>query len=352
VTVQDLIQEVEASEIGKFSFGPSSIEGYAYTMQAGQKVYDSTLLKAEAPIVTLEVKPLPQMNQPLSFTGALGKIQVEANLTSSHAVSVGDSVQLQIKIQGATNLTELHLPLLQCQPGFSGFFQMSDLPPLAEVKDKAKFFYVELRPLTSLIDQIPSIEVSSFDSSTGTYVTQHTSPIPLTVDAKQLEIPAIPVISLFVPIPSVDKWPTPFLSPLEIEENIAPQAQFTHSWLKGKWILWMIPLGLILLLLQKYWHHKWEQRPKQQIPRSEELFRQALKTGSLPILEQAFWQRLSEKGVVAQDVFQLEELPSEGKLGQLHDFIFQLQALQYSSDKAFDPVQLRQRAQQLFEMIH
>ena len=36
-TVQDLTQEVEASELGTFQFGPSSIEGYAYTMEAGRK---------------------------------------------------------------------------------------------------------------------------------------------------------------------------------------------------------------------------------------------------------------------------------------------------------------------------
>src|SRR5207245_2665730 len=105
----------------------------------------------------------------------------ETTLTSSNSVSVGDTVQLQVEIQGVTNLTELHLPLLQCQPGFSGFFQTSDLPPLAEVKEKTKFFYIELRPLTSFIKEIPSIELSSFDPKTEKYVMQNSSAIPITV---------------------------------------------------------------------------------------------------------------------------------------------------------------------------
>ncbi len=39
VTIQELSQEVEASQIGPVSFGPASIEGYAYTLQGEQKIY-------------------------------------------------------------------------------------------------------------------------------------------------------------------------------------------------------------------------------------------------------------------------------------------------------------------------
>lgn len=351
VTVQDLTQEVEASEVGTFSFGPSWIEGYAYSMKTGQKVYDPTLLKSEAPIVTVEVKPFFLPNQPASFTGALGKIQVESSLISSNTAVVGDSLQLQVKIQGINNLTEFHLPLLQCEPGFSGFFQTGDLPPLAEVKESKKIFDVELRPLTALINQIPSIEVSSFDSSTGKYVIQSTNPIPLTIQAHPLEISSTSSLPLFNQFLSSDKWSVPLLAPLEIEEHEVPRIKITHSWLKGNWMLWMISIGTALLLLQKYWHKQWEQRPKPQIPPSEKLFKQAFKRGNLHLLEQAFWHRLWEKRIIPQDTFDLDKLRSEERFTPLHTFLFQLQALQYSLNKTFDPLQIEQIAKQLFYKI-
>lgn len=352
VTVQDLTQEVEASELGTFSFGPSVIEGYAYSMQTGQKVYDPTLLKAQAPIVTLEVKPFPQPSQPASFTGALGTIQAEAHLTSASSVAVGDTLQLQVKVQGVTNLTELRLPVLHCQPGFSGFFQMSDLPPLAEVKDKDKFFYVELRPLTSLAQQIPSIEVSSFNPETNKYITQNTQPIPIHVTAHTGETTSLSSIPSLMQIPPIGKWPTPPLPPLEMKSNGLEQSFISPPWLESKKILWMIPIGLILLLLQQYWWKQWKQHPKPSFPESEKLLKQAFKTQSLQILERAFWHRLWEKGKIPKGLMHLDKVSSkEEKMASIYSFIFYLQALQYSWDKNFNPQQLQQQAQQLFFQI-
>lgn len=350
-TIQDLTQEVEASELGTFSFGPSKIEGYAYTMQAGQKVYDSNLLKAEAPIVTLEVKPFPSQTQPLSFTGALGKIDAKAGLTSFHTLAVGDTLQLKIEVTGITNLTELHLPSLKCQPGFSGFFQTSDIPPLSEVKDQTKLFYVELRPLTALIDQIPAIEVSSFDPDSEQYIVRTTSPVPVKIIAQPLSLPSRSSIPSLMPSFSTAQWPAPRLSPLELEESIAPQLYTANSWQKGMWVIWAIMLAFALLLLQKYGHKKWQERPKPQIFQSEKLFKQALKQENLHLLEQAFWQRLWEKGIVPKGIAQLDKLPSEGKLAALSSFLFQLQALQYSANKAFNSSQLQRDAKELFDAI-
>lgn len=352
VTVQDLTQEVEASELGTFSFGPSLIEGYAYTMQGGKKVYDSQLLKAEAPLIAVEVKPLPQSIQPISFTGGLGRIQIENRLTSPHSLLAGDTLQLEVKIQGISNFEDLHFPRLQCQPGFSGFFQISDLPPLAEVKDNAKFFYVELRPLNAFIQKIPSIEISSFDSAKGQYVTQHTDSIPITVTAPHVEerspIASIPLLAQF---PSISKWPVPVLSPLEIEGNPVEQDLMTNSWLKSDRVLWLLPIGLILLLLQLYWKREWEKRPKPQVPKSEELLRQALKKENVQLLEQAFWHRLWEKGKVSRRFMQLDAVTPEKELASIRSFIFQLQAWQYSRNKNVNFTQVKRDAKRLFDQI-
>lgn len=357
VTVQELTQEVEASDLGTFQLGPSSIEGYAYTMQAGQKVYDPNLLKAEAPVVTLEVKPLPASQQPASFTGALGKIQAEATLQSSNSVSIGENIQVQVQIQGVSNLEALRLPVLQCQPGFSGFFQTSDLPPLAEVKDGVKIFQVELRPLTSLIKQIPSIEVSSFDSSTGKYVIQRTAPLLLTVEPSTKEKAPSDSVMMLTKLPTIGKWPTPALSPLEIKGFPFKVEEMKSSGIEGYWTFWLLPFGLAFLFLQKRWHDKLQKREKPVLPKSEKLFQQALKTDSfkslksLHLLEQAFWHRLWERGIVQQGNFEIKKIPDEKNIDKIHSFLFQLQALQYSSNKEFDPIQIKQDALYLFKKL-
>lgn len=349
-TLQDLTQEVEASELGTFSLGPSSIEGRAYTIQEGQKIYESSLLKATAPVVTLAVKPFPQSAQPLSFNGAIGQIQVQSSLISPSSIKVDETLELQVKIQGVTNLNELRLPRLECQPGFSGFFQVPSLPPLAEVKDAEKLFQLELRPLTSLMKQIPSIEFSSFDPAKGQYIIRQTAPIPITVAHHREEgvfSSSMPPLGL---IPIVTHWPAPFLAHLEVLEEGNSQENLSSFNPRGENIFWILPLSAILLLLQLHWKREWEKRPKPQIPKSENLYRQALKKENFQLLEQAFWNRLWEKGRVPPKSVQLEELASVG-LMPVQDFIFQLQMWQYGLEKGKSFGEVKEKAKRLMELI-
>lgn len=357
VTVQDLTQEVEANEIGNFQFGPSLIEGYTYKMKGAQKEYDTTLLQAQAPALTVEVKPFPAPDQPPSFTGALGIIQAEASLESPSKVFVGDTLQLLIKIGGIDNLTDLHLPALQCQPGISGFFQTSDLPPLAEVVGASKLFHVELRPMSSMITQIPSIELSSYDPAAGKYVVRIIPPIPISVEAHPVEKTPSSQEPVIAAIDTDEKWPAPSLSPMEFNLQPVQLETVKSSWTGSSRIFWLLPLGLLLLLLQAWFRRYLERRPKPKRPASEELFQQALKQGfskgskGLLVLEQAFWNRLWEKEKLEQGSFQIDKLAGTEQLDAVRSFLLQLQALQYSSDKEFDPSQLKQTAKKLFNAI-
>jgi hypothetical protein len=154
------------------------------------------------------------------------------------------------------------------------------------------------------------------------------------------------------PPASVAKWPIPRLSSLELEGTIVPRLYTVSSWQKGIWVIWTIMLAIALLFLQKYGYKKWQERPKPQTPPSEKLFKQALKKENLHLLEQAFWQRLWEKEIVPKGVFQLDKLPREGKLAALSSFLFQLQALQYSANKAYNPSQLQKEAKKHFDAIY
>lgn len=351
-TIQEITQEVEASELGIFTFGPSFIEGHAYREKNGQKIYDAALLKAQAPVMTLEVKPFPSSIHPLSFTGALGKIQVKLSLNSTHVAAIGDAIELKVEMSGITNLADATLPNLKCQPGFSGFFQLNDLPPLSEVKGEMKIFYLELIPLNNLMNAIPSIEFSSFDQESRQYVIQKTSPIPLKI--QEGAPPPVPHLSIppFFPLPpSTQTWPDPEVSPLEKESPLTYPLHLTPHTEKGKGVMWILFLAALLLGLQKYQQKKKKNHPILWETKSERLFKEALKSGSLQGLEQAFWHRLWEKGVVPLGSTETVHLTNKGELAQVHSFIDKLQSLQYGKEKTFESAQLMEEAKKCFKVF-
>ncbi|WP_206973100.1 hypothetical protein, partial [Vibrio parahaemolyticus] len=80
-------------------------------------------------------------------------------------------------------MNSISLPNIRRQPGFDGFFQMSDLPAVGVLTDQgdAKRFLVMMRPLTEAITQIPGVEFSFFNPENETYSTLQSPPIPIKV---------------------------------------------------------------------------------------------------------------------------------------------------------------------------
>lgn len=352
VTIQEIAQEIEAAQIGSFKLGPSTIEGHTYELDlAGKKIYDPQLMKAEAAAVEIIVKPFPPEQQPESFNGALGKVQAEISLKSASKVSVGDTIELLLTLQGISNLADQSLPSLLCQPGFSGFFQVNDLPPAAEIEGESKQFHLELRPLTAMLQEIPSIELSSFDPKTRQFHVVHTKPIPLAIALNPAEsLPEPEQLKQVLPsqkeLEALLLHPVP---PVEIKGLVVKEAQVPI--LQRGWILWIIPLGLLMLWMQVKGHQIWMNRPRPQVRRSELLLRQARGLEKQPmeairILQEALLSRLNESGMHV-DLGNIESLADEGIVGRIKAFLLKLQALQYSPEKAFDFSALIHEAEQL-----
>ena len=138
--------QIEAENPGTFSFGPSHIAGYPiYQDIYGNKVYGS-LIKAEAPVVTIVVKPFPTVDIPASFNGAVGSYSFNVRLVSRPEITIGDKMRLSVDFSGEGNLEKLPLPELACQPGWSGLFKFGSLPPAGEINGKAKNFPVDITP--------------------------------------------------------------------------------------------------------------------------------------------------------------------------------------------------------------
>lgn len=181
LTTLIVTQLIEATKPGVYTFGPSEIRGRPYNMNAlGKKEYFNREYSAKAPDITVRVVPFPDQNKPPSFYGAIGDFKFDFSLVSRSDVYVGDRLIVLIKITGKGDMENLQMPHLCCQPGFSGFFKIGDLPSI-ELSGNKKTWSVELRPQWDEIKEIPSLEFSFFNPETKQYTVLKSQSIPITV---------------------------------------------------------------------------------------------------------------------------------------------------------------------------
>lgn len=220
MSVTQILQKVEAAAPGTYEFPPSQIMGYSYTLNAAQqKLYDKTPLTASLPAYQIKVIPFPEEGKPASFSGAMGSdYTVKASLSGPNQVGVGDRIKLLLTISGKGDLEQIKAPDLCCQPGFSGFFKTSDLPPETKLEKDSKSFLIDLFINSPDILNIPPIEFSYFDSQLKQYVKKYTEEIPLKVTrSKAAPLPkeSSPLenspeqASLMAPISSLISWSMP-----------------------------------------------------------------------------------------------------------------------------------------------
>lgn len=131
---------------------------------------------------SITVKPLPDSNAPASFTGAVGKFNIEAVLEKNN-FTTDDAGKLNITITGAGNLQLVNTPDINWPQGFEAFDpQTTDelektAVPVSGKKTIAYTFTLS-SPGTYFI---PAILFSYFDPQERKYTTDSTKPISFTV---------------------------------------------------------------------------------------------------------------------------------------------------------------------------
>jgi hypothetical protein len=219
ISTRQILQKIEAVAPGKFSISNSQVKGYGYLEdREGNKVYQKPELSDSVGSFVLEVADFPMEGKPASFRGAVGAFSIEASLLSPSTVARGDPVKLKVTVSGEGEFETMQLPDLCCQPGFSGFFKESDLPPLIEANDNKKTFTFSLFPQNSFIHQVPSIEFSFFDPQKKTYGIVKSAPLPLKVTAllpklatQIAEKPSAQTAEPLIPLPQLTKAEIPLI---------------------------------------------------------------------------------------------------------------------------------------------
>lgn len=357
VSFLTVTQKFQAEAPGVYTVGPSNVEGYLYTEDsAGRRTYDKNKLKSVAPPITLTIKPLPADNKPASFNGAVGKYTFSVSLKTPSTVTVGDAMSLQVQISGQGNLESIQLPELCCQPGMSGVFKLSDLPPVGKVEGTSKRFTVELRPLTANVKAIPSLEFSSFNPGTGAYEVLHSPEIPINVS--ELKVPSTEK-------PEVKQEGKPAWhqamdnpQPVDVGSNYSLSAEDLENLLFGSWwMLLLVPCSIFFLIYQNNLKRfTSEQKVETIAASSERVYEEAYATtpqtpAFYAKLYEAFFLRLKERGSLDNSVHSVDELPSEGAAGDVKALLLDLEESRYAGDKGKKETLLLEQARKLFNEL-
>lgn len=134
----------------------------------------------------IDVRELPTLNRPDSFSGAVGDFSITASAKPLR-VSVGDPITLTLTITDRLSghaLEQLQAPLLN-SPAMNESFRMPSAPLAGTISGNQKSFTQTLRPVRAGTDEIPPIAFSWFDPASASYKSASTQPIPIDVVASE-----------------------------------------------------------------------------------------------------------------------------------------------------------------------
>lgn len=364
LSIREISQQVEAVKPGKFTLGPSLIEGRAYTEDTpGNPVFTSDKLSSSAPALEITVMSFPEKDKPASFNGAVGKFSFKTSLPSALEMTVGDEFPLSLEITGEGNLKNITISNLCCQPGFSGVFSLSDLPPSEEIEGNQKKVIAKFRPLNTLAKAIPSIEFSFFDPETASYVTLHSNPIPISVKpslsqekalAKEDALPAVDAKKESI-MPEVKST----LAPLEVESIVSLKTCDLYNNIFGSWwALVIVPLGIMLLIyqshLKEYLNWKRNYGP---IYTSKELFQNAFaerKNGKFDfeLLKKSFKLALADASLIGTKDIPDEDIPDVGLPKEVKIFWALLDEKRFAGNNTYDVEEIYRLSDDLMNKIN
>jgi hypothetical protein len=249
MSVQEITQEVETIAPGTYSFPGASLMGHTTL----GKQTDKQPIKAKSEALSIVVFPFPENGASQAFNGAIGKFQISSQLASSPAMLVGDNAILNIEISGTGDLNKVDIPSIYCQPGFSGFFDVPQLPPTGTIDKEKKSFQIELRPLSTLVNAIPSITFAYFDPTTSKYQTVSTKAIPITVHDIHTYMPVAITppqpISRQPPSHTVDWEKTTTAIPIQNNYQITEKDLRGRKW-SAQSAIYLTLITALMLLLQ------------------------------------------------------------------------------------------------------
>jgi len=214
-----------------------------------QGVYQKVIVPSNT--LNLKVYDVPAKGQPANFAGHIGEYKIQAQATPTQ-ISVGDPITLTLTLSGPDYLEQVDLPPLDHQSELNRNFKIPRERAVGEASGKIKVFTQTIRPLKPNIKEIPSIELSYFDTRTGEYRTARTDPIPIQVKAARV-VTALDAEGAAVSNPSgseIETWTKGIAYNYEDMSVIENHGFGPVSWLKSPvWFCMIVIPPMVYLIL-------------------------------------------------------------------------------------------------------
>ncbi|MDA1048875.1 MAG: BatD family protein [Planctomycetota bacterium] len=165
-------------KVGEYAFGPVTVKGIFGVRVDTRGQLEGEPVYAFAKPVTVRVKDVPTAGRPDSYTGAVGRFEIGADL-SPHEAKVGDPMTLTLWLRGEGTLDNALAPKLESIDDVAQHFKVYEATE--ETRGDSRLFTYSLRPKNVETSAVPPIPISYFDVEKESFVTLRTDPIPITV---------------------------------------------------------------------------------------------------------------------------------------------------------------------------
>jgi hypothetical protein len=244
----------------------------------------------------IDVQDVPTANQPESFKGAIGKFNLKASVSSTHA-RVSEPVTLRVIVDGDGDLDRVDLGGVATSDTWKAYPPKSTLEAPSKGKRGRKVFEQVLVPLRGGDLSVPAVALTSFDPDSSRYVTRETQPLAVTVEG--------PAVAAELPVTN-DVAPASTQVPaatLPMDSPDAGPPVVPHAIAPARVALWLSPL-VPLIAAAAYLARARRKRAERALRRT---MRKAASQGdAVPFYEAAhalIETRLSERwGVRPEDV--------------------------------------------------
>ena len=165
----------------KISYVPLSSRGFSIFSMFSASMEDPKTVQSNS--ISLDIRPVPQQDQPSTFYGAVGSGYTLTASLDRHEVEAGDAVNLTVKVNGPGNLKATHDLKLPKLPNFKTYDVVSSAGAVVEkgALQSYKIFKTVLVPVSSGEYTIPPLSWSYYDPSLSQYRTLKTEPLTLQV---------------------------------------------------------------------------------------------------------------------------------------------------------------------------
>ncbi|KAF0094560.1 MAG: hypothetical protein E1N59_1865 [Puniceicoccaceae bacterium 5H] len=172
--------------VWRFVFSPTRAGPHEIRFTFPMRMYDADTGRYRQVVLytrngPLQVAPLPEQDQPASFTGGIGQFDVDYKW-SADTVATGEPLELSLTVNGNGNLARMSAPTIPESSDWRAY------PPRVEQNQNedtgiatAKTFDYVLIPESPAIQQTPEVKLAWFDPKQGRYHETTVEPQALTV---------------------------------------------------------------------------------------------------------------------------------------------------------------------------